>query len=108
MRIYLTRSSIPEMEGLPRSEQRRAWRYAARRIWFRPLPLATAFFIIAVFILLPRLALSIAGGSLTLALLIACPILATLGLAFGSLLAHEARPYIREFRDQSPHQSPAA
>ena len=108
MRIYLTRSSIPEMEGLTRAEQRRAWRYAARRIWFRPLPLATAFLIIGAFTLLPHLAVSIAGGSLTLAFLFACPILAILGLLFSSLLAHQARPHIEEFRDQAQRQSPAA
>ena len=105
MRLYLTRSSIPEMTGLSRPEQRRAWRYAARRIWFRPVPLGGFVLMIILYISLGHWGAD--TFRLFWALAIVCPIAGIVGLVYGSILAHCGRPYLREYLN-SIHSSEQA
>jgi hypothetical protein len=113
MRLYLTLGSIPEITDLSPVERRRAWRYAARRIWFRPLPLCGMILVTFALVLFVKLAVAATERSLLWSALLVLPTCAVVGLLWGSLLAHCARPYLREFRSdfttqESPSNVPAA
>lgn len=101
MRLYLTLRSIPELTDLSPAERRRAWRYAARRIWFRPLNLSAVVCLTIVWVAYIDIIVSATSRSILWSALALLPVCALVGLLWGSLLAHCARPYLRECRDQA-------
>ena len=102
MRLYLSLGSIPELADLSPPERRRAWRYAARRIWFRPLPLGGIVLLTVALVSFTQLVVPATGRSFLSSAVLVILVGAVAGLLWGSVLAHCARPYLREFREGSP------
>jgi hypothetical protein len=99
MRLYLSLGSIPELADLSPPERRRAWRFAARQIWFRPVPLAGMVLVTVALVASIELIVPATGHSFLWSALLLLPVCTVAGLLWGSLLAHCARPHLREFRD---------
>lgn len=93
MRLYWMRESIPELRGLPRKAQRRAWRHAYVRTLFRPVPLSVLL-LDAVGVAALDEELSVRTGWLFFVVLVSAGILA---FGHGQLVIHFARPRLREY-----------
>jgi Ca2+/H+ antiporter len=110
MRLHLRWAEIPELDGLPRDEQRRAWRYAYSRTQFHPLMLAVLILGCFALAVIRSQAAGALGPWSHLVTLIPGLILA---FAYGLLLVHRARPHLRAFieREQASQrgrEEPAA
>ena len=99
MRLYLSLGSIPELSDLSPPERRRAWRYAARRIWFRPVPLVGLLLVAAAPVTFAEFVVPATAPSILLRALLVLVVGSVVGLLYASLLTHCARPYLREFRE---------
>lgn len=97
--LYWSYNSIPELNGLPRDEQRRIWLRCFRKPWRRWHPWA-AVIALACLVFVPFWSIHLTGaGGMSFQtlriVLISCAVLGNVGgLAFGMLLIHLTRPFL--------------
>jgi hypothetical protein len=94
LRLYWTWESIPELAGLPRQVQRRAWQHAVRRTVTHPL-LLTLLVVMSLGIVIAIHVAVRSGNPGWLPVVVATG--AGMASVFGHLLAHWARPHLRSF-----------